>query len=413
MVQLLRTQRTEAHMALPDFIIMGAPKCGTTALHVALDQHPDLFLSRAKEPKFFLTSGPPPTGGGPGDAATYAGYVWRQSDYEALFADAPPDALRGESTTLYLRDFAAHQRIATAVPHARLIAILRDPVDRAHSNWVHLRGAGLEPDDDFLSACAREDERAAAGWGPFWRYVDLGRYGAQLQNLFSVVPREQVLVLLYRELREEPLATLDKVTSFLGVRPGLVTSVPSANVTAHVSSSWVNRALAATVRSVVSASHRLPPRADAAAGRMAANVARLLQREQRLRAPLRPDERKALLPASSTTSTWQKRSPGWICRTGATASAISPVHRFRRAGASAPRTRASTAPCPGPPVAARSSLTPDAVPQPLAGVAHAVADVTDNAQQRVTRGTDAVAVRPQRLGYVVTPDACWSSSRRG
>jgi hypothetical protein len=69
-------------MALPDFLLPGAPKCGTSALHAALTRHPGLFLSEPKEPKFFLTDGPPPTsGGGPGDVPTWAEHVWRRSDY--------------------------------------------------------------------------------------------------------------------------------------------------------------------------------------------------------------------------------------------------------------------------------------------------------------------------------------------
>ena len=69
-------------MPLPDFFVIGAPKAGTTALHVALARHPRLFMSRVKEPKHFLTEGPPPTGGGPGDATTFREYVWRRGDYE-------------------------------------------------------------------------------------------------------------------------------------------------------------------------------------------------------------------------------------------------------------------------------------------------------------------------------------------
>ena len=76
-------------MPLPDFFVIGAPKSGTTALHVALARHPQLFMSRVKEPKHFLTDGPPPSGGGPGDAKTFREYVWRRTDYEALF-DARP-----------------------------------------------------------------------------------------------------------------------------------------------------------------------------------------------------------------------------------------------------------------------------------------------------------------------------------
>ncbi len=82
-------------MAMPDFFIAGVPKAGTTALHAALAQHPALFMSAVKEPKFFLTDGPPPAQGGPGDAKTYREHVWRRADYEALFEPASAGQLRG------------------------------------------------------------------------------------------------------------------------------------------------------------------------------------------------------------------------------------------------------------------------------------------------------------------------------
>src|SRR3954469_24336841 len=97
---------------LPDFLLIGAPKAGTTALHSALARHPGLYLSTVKEPKFFLTDGPPPTRGGPGDVQTYREHVWRRQDYEALFDAAAPGALRGESTPFYLYDRDALRRIA-------------------------------------------------------------------------------------------------------------------------------------------------------------------------------------------------------------------------------------------------------------------------------------------------------------
>ncbi len=70
---------------MPDFLVIGAPKAGTTALHAALARHPGLFMSAIKEPKFFLSDGPPPTKGGPGDALTYREHIWRRPEYEALF----------------------------------------------------------------------------------------------------------------------------------------------------------------------------------------------------------------------------------------------------------------------------------------------------------------------------------------
>src|SRR6185437_9415080 len=135
-------------VTLPDFFIAGVPKAGTTALHSALAKHPGLYLSPVKEPKFFLTDGPPPTEGGPGDAKTYREHVWRRADYEDLFSGAPANALKGESTPFYLFSEDAQDRIHALIPHAKLIVVLRDPVERAHSNWTHMWSAGLDPCDD-------------------------------------------------------------------------------------------------------------------------------------------------------------------------------------------------------------------------------------------------------------------------
>ena len=171
-------------MALPDFFIIGPPKAGTSALHRALSFHPQLHLSRIKEPKFFLSPGvrPHPSGQrGPGDAHSAQEWVWRTDRYAAQFASAPSGSHRGESTPFYLYDHAAQTRIAEAVPDARLIAVLRDPVDRAYSNWMHLWSDGLEPQPDFVAACEAEDARIEAGFAPFWHYRRLGLYGRQLK----------------------------------------------------------------------------------------------------------------------------------------------------------------------------------------------------------------------------------------
>ena len=90
-------------MSLPDFLIIGSPKAGSTALHVALAQHPDLFLSAPKEPKFFLCDQRKPDPGhqkGPGDAHSAQEWVWDRAAYENLFADAPAASLRGEIDTV-------------------------------------------------------------------------------------------------------------------------------------------------------------------------------------------------------------------------------------------------------------------------------------------------------------------------
>jgi len=278
-------------MALPDFFVAGAPKAGTTALHAALARHPLLFMSAVKEPKFFLTDGPPPARGGPGDVQTYREHVWRREDYEALFDPAPTGVLRGESTPFYLYNREAQLRIRALIPGARLVVILRDPVERAHSNWTHLWSAGLDPVGDFVLACAQEEDRIAAGWADFWRYTSLGRYGEQLEHLYSVFPREQVLVFRYRALIENPARVLGRICAFLGVPQGVVTEVPRENVTAHPERSLRHWSVSKALRITSAAGHVVP-----GASALMDSLERVLQRGSPPRQPLTWQQRQALLP---------------------------------------------------------------------------------------------------------------------
>ena len=215
---------------MPDFLIIGAPKAGTSALHAALAQHPQLHMSTAKEPKYFLCGDrPPPAYRGPGDAHSNQEWIWRRDDYQALFEPTGQDVVCGESTPFYLYQESAHRRIAAMLPDVKLIAVLRDPIDRAYSNWMHLWSDGLEPLSDFTQACAAEQRRIAAGWAPFWHYREMGRYGHQLTHLYGLFDPDRVLLLRYRELVDEPGPTLDRVCAFLDVAQGQVAAVPAEN----------------------------------------------------------------------------------------------------------------------------------------------------------------------------------------
>ncbi len=247
-------------MALPDFFVLGAPKAGTTALHAALAGHPQLYLSAVKEPKYFLCDDrPPATRGGPGDAHSAREWIWQRDRYERLFDAAPGGALRGESTPFYLADLRAHLRIHRAVPEARLIVVLRDPVDRAYSNWAHLWADGLETIDDFVAACAEEPLRRQEGWAPFWRYLETGLYGRQLQHLLTLFPRSQLHVIRYLELVDTPVEALDAVCRFLGVDEGLVSEVPARNVGGYVPPTRYTKVLRAAFRHGAAVGSHLPP----------------------------------------------------------------------------------------------------------------------------------------------------------
>ena len=294
---------------LPQFVVAGAPKAGTTALHAALATHPGLYLSPVKEPKYYLTDGrPPPRSGqrGPGDAHSAREWTWRREESLALFDGAPAGAVRGESTPFYLYDRAAHARLTADVPGIKVVVVVRDPVDRLWSNWVHLRADGLEPEADFLTAVRLEQRRMESGWAPFWHYRGLGRYGAQLRDLYRHVPPDQVMLLRYRQLVDTPRETLDRVSVFLGVAPGVAHTVPPENVKPYVADGVRYRALARLVRAGAALGSFGPPRLWRQAARRAARGAdrrvlrRLAQRPRggvtSGRAPRRRLRRRARAP---------------------------------------------------------------------------------------------------------------------
>ena len=288
-------------MALPQFFIAGVPKAGTTGLYAALIRHPQLYLPAMKQPKFFLSDGRPPRHGGPGDVQTYQEHMWRRADYEALFDAASPTAQRGEATPFYLYDRDAHQRIRRLVPDAKFILVLRDPVDRAYSNWSHLWSAGLEKESDFLAACEREQRRRAAGWADFWHYLGLGLYGGQVRDLLQTFHRDQLLVMRYRDLSDEPVATLDRVCRFLGVATGAVAEVPPENVRAYVADSPLNAVVRFALRNGGRVGQHFPvPVRNAASAPLLALLHRSRQGYRndsgRRRPRLTPDQRAQLLP---------------------------------------------------------------------------------------------------------------------
>jgi hypothetical protein len=274
---------------LPDFVLVGAPKAGTTALHAALARHPQLYLSPVKEPKYYLCGdSPPPAYRGPGDAHSNREWIWQRQRYLDLFAGAREDQLAGESTPFYLYHRDARRRIAADLPRARLVAVLRDPVDRAYSNWMHLWADGLEPCHDVVRACELERRRIDDGWAPFWHYRSLGMYGRQLADLFEHFPREQVLVLRYRALVDDPRTALNRVCRFLGVAEDVVSDIPSGNSRPFVHPSLRTRVLGPVVRAGAAVGQFLPPEAWRTASRPI--VGQLHQRGNPARPRLTPEQ---------------------------------------------------------------------------------------------------------------------------
>ncbi|HUG83673.1 MAG TPA: sulfotransferase [Euzebya sp.] len=206
-------------MPLPTFVVIGAAKSGTTALYKYLGQHPDVHLTPREEPSFFAFTGEPPRFRGPGgtDAAVNTMTVSSREEYERLFADARPDQARGDVSPVYLYWPGTAERLAAAVPDVRVIAVLRHPVDRAYSAFMHARREAKEPLADFRAALRAEPGRIAEGYGFLWRYQDMGRYARQLQRFLDVFPREQLFVALYDDLAADPVHMCRRVQGFIGV----------------------------------------------------------------------------------------------------------------------------------------------------------------------------------------------------
>ena len=278
-------------MTLPNFFVVGAPKSGTTSLHALLSLHPEIGMSPVKEPKFFMCDGRPPTPSrGPGDSHAIAQHVWEANAYERLFADVATRPVRGESSPFYLYDRAALSRIRRLLPDARLIALLRQPEVRAHSNWVDMRTFGREPIRDFLEACEAETTRRSAGWEPYWHYKSVGRYGEQLEFLFSLFKRDQVKVILAEDFAVEPTRAVNDVCAFLGVARDAIDDAAFGqrqNMTRFVEPTYVNRGIQALLYRAPGL-RKLLPTAVRARGRGAAT--RYLARDGAARPDMSPVE---------------------------------------------------------------------------------------------------------------------------
>lgn len=204
-------------MTLPNFLIIGAAKSGTTSLFNYLGQHPQVY-TRAKEPGFFAYEGQSVRLAGPEDQTRFdQRVITDRQQYEALFADMMPGQVCGEASVAYMYVDGTAERIKQHVPNVRLIAILRNPVDRAFSSYWHLRRDGREPLVSFAEGLAAEGERIQANWDYIWHYARVGCYYEQLQRYYNLFPRERIAIFLFEKFKRNPVQIVQAICRFLEI----------------------------------------------------------------------------------------------------------------------------------------------------------------------------------------------------
>jgi hypothetical protein len=213
-------------MTMPNFLIIGAGKSGTTSLYHYLKEHPEVYMSPVKEPKFFAVEGKQLDFRGPNDEA----HMNRKSvtdieAYRALFAGVTNEKAVGEASTLYLYSPEAPARIKHYIPQARLIAILRNPVDRAYSSFIQRVQKGDEPLEDFAQALQEEENRVRNNWAPRWKLKRIGFYHAHLKCYYDIFEPDQIKVFLYEDLKGDSVGLAQSVYRFLGVDDTFVPDV--------------------------------------------------------------------------------------------------------------------------------------------------------------------------------------------
>ena len=195
----------------PNLFLVGAPKCGTTALHVYLDQHPDISMSSVKEPYGFAD-----------DLGVWRGrYSDDRAAYLALFRSMSTP-FRGESSPGYLASLTAPDEIAAFSPEARILVAVRNPIDTLHANHAQMRAMGIETDPDFRRAVnrppdERRPQRRFRGDDVFLDYFRFVDYAPQIERWRRAFGEDRVHVVVYDDFARSAGATTAAVCRWLGI----------------------------------------------------------------------------------------------------------------------------------------------------------------------------------------------------
>ena len=268
-------------MPLPNFLVIGAYKSGTTSLYEYLRQHPEIFLPNVNEPSYlaFVEKEEP-------NNPIYNKSIKTRQEYERLFFESEKYKAIGDVSPEYMTNPNAIRNIRRLLPDVKLIAILRNPIERAYSDYLMYVRDGLEDEKNFLEALKRQRKRQEENL-PTGYYIKTGFYGEQMKPYFNNFSRDKIKIYLFEELRSDLNLLLRDVFEFLGVDS---TFVPKQIESFNRSGVPVNWFIKAAFRY----RHGMKPLLDVLIPRSLEKKIRL-RMERTLSKPPMPDEARSLL----------------------------------------------------------------------------------------------------------------------
>lgn len=198
--------------------VVGAAKSGTTALYAYFKAHPHVFVSPSlKEANYMAFYGGMPPLVGPGDRQCVGGSITTLPDYQRLYAARANERIAADVSPAYLYYPHAAAKIAELAPRAKIVIVLRNPVECVLSMYSMMRRNKREPCKSLLEAFGQSERRLADGWEWAWDYKNCFKFSAQVAGYLTRFPRRQLFVRRYEDLQEQPERFYRDLTAFLGV----------------------------------------------------------------------------------------------------------------------------------------------------------------------------------------------------
>lgn len=201
---------------LPKFLCVGGAKCGTTSLYEYLKQHPEIFLPAQKELHFFSYPELSQNTNGPGMKHVLKDLIKDKGGYYKQYRTSDKNKVSGDISPSYLIYPKSIERIKKMLGDPKIIIMLRNPVERVYSQYLHLRRAARE-DLTFEDALEAENARIDAGWGDMWHYKSSGFYSKYVSSYVDAFSIDNVHIILMDDLKSDPKRIISSVFDFIGV----------------------------------------------------------------------------------------------------------------------------------------------------------------------------------------------------